>query len=259
MIMTLANKQIAITRDLRKAAEFAQVLHAHDAVPLIYPCIEIVPPPSTRELDHALERLLKGEFDWVVFSSQNAVEAIVTRLEALGYSTDLFKVVRCAAVGSATASAAKAAFGFGQVLVPKVYSSASLAELFKDFKGKRVFVPRSKIARTEISEKLSEVGAQVCATVAYSTKKASGGVDLPDLVKRGEVDAIAFASPSAVRFFGERFLEEGGSHESLKKVCIACIGDITKEAARNTGLRVDVVPSEHTVERLVTAIDEYFN
>ena len=256
--MSLANKRVAITRDLRKAAQFAQVLYNHQATPLIYPCIEIVPPNSTDELDEYIRQLGVGEFDWMVFASQNAVEAVWDRLKNIGLSTELANVVKCAAVGTATASAAKEAFGFKEIVVPEVYRSKELVKIFEGWSGQRVFVPKSKIGKPQISNKLLSVGAKVCEVVAYDTQKATGGVDLPALVKKREVDAIAFASPSAVKFFKQRFIEESGVIESLESLCIACIGDVTRDAAVNSGLRVDVVPSEHTIEKLVEGLSQYF-
>ena len=67
----------------------------------------------------------------------------------------------------------------------------------------------------------------------------------------GGLDAALFLSGSAVRAFA-------ALARSLSGVMVGCIGPSTAEAARQAGMKVDVVPGEHTAEALVNALEERF-
>lgn len=77
----LAGKRVVNTRAPHQAAELDRLLTEHGAIPLSFPCIAIRPPSDVGPLDAALSRLVKGTFDWVVFTSANTVEAVAGRLD----------------------------------------------------------------------------------------------------------------------------------------------------------------------------------
>ena len=80
----------------------------------------------------------------------------------------------------------------------------------------------------------------------------------PVLLRDGRVDAVIFASPSAVDNMAARFELENGDWDDLKKVCIACIGPVTSAAAERRGLKVDVLAQDHTIQDLVDALERYY-
>jgi uroporphyrinogen III methyltransferase / synthase len=85
----------------------------------------------------------------------------------------------------------------------------------------------------------------------------SGGVDVPRLMRDGRVDAVVFASPSAVDNMAERFERENGDWDDVRKACVACIGPVTLAAAERRGLQVQVQAGEHTIPALVDALETY--
>lgn len=254
----LAGKHVVITRASHQAGEFAQRLEAHGAVPLLYPCVEIRPAANTEVLDAKITQMFAGSFDWLVLTSQNAVFALSSRIKELRICQPLPAQLRFAAVGRSTSIMAKELLGVSTQLMPKTYNAKSLAEMFGNCSAQKMLLPQTDIANPELVDSLRVAGAIVFPVVAYQTKKGRGGIHLLEHLNNQSVDIITFASPSAVRFFKERFLEEGGSLSQLKLVCIACIGNVTQNAASNAGFDVSLVPEIHTSEALVQLLDKRF-
>lgn len=255
----LIGKHIVITRAWHQAGEFSRKLEAHKAVPLHYPCVEILPPGDTSALDLHIRGLYAGNFDWLVLTSQNTVLALSTRMKALRIECPLPSRLRFAAIGSQTAGAAHDFLGIEAHTVPQVFNAESLGQLLAHCKGQRMLLPQADIARPELQDQLVKVGALVTAVVAYRTQKGSGGIPLVEYLRRGQVDVITFASPSAVRFFVERLREEGGSLDDIARICVACIGNVTQKAALDIGLDVTLVARHHSVDSLIQTLKDYFS
>ena len=75
----LAGKRIVVTRAAAQAIDLLKALQYAGAIPILLPVIQILPPEDFTPLDSALGRL--NEFDWVLFTSQNAVRIVHERLE----------------------------------------------------------------------------------------------------------------------------------------------------------------------------------
>ncbi|MCH8208581.1 MAG: uroporphyrinogen-III synthase, partial [Nitrospinae bacterium] len=75
--------------------------------------------------------------------------------------------------------------------------------------------------------------------------------------KEGSLDVIAFTASSTVKNFMELMGED--CKDELKKIAIACIGPITAQTAQDLGLKVDVVPTDYTIESLVQAIEDFYS
>ena len=118
--------RILVTRSPHQASELADALRALGAEPVLIPTIETVEPTSYAPLDEALARL--DGFDWLIFTSANAVEAFARRLDGRALPVGL----KIAAIGAATARALEAA-GFGVDLVPALAVAESLTEALLPF------------------------------------------------------------------------------------------------------------------------------
>src|SRR5271169_3476850 len=118
--MPLHHKRILITRTRHQASDLAAQLEALGATTILVPAIEIVPPASFSALDAALTCL--RTYDWLLFTSANAVEAFHRRAQLL-HLTQLPRHI--AAIGPATLSAANA-IGLTVDLVPPRYIAESL-------------------------------------------------------------------------------------------------------------------------------------
>lgn len=246
------------TRSPRQARELDELLEQRRAHPLSYPCIDTVPASDTVALDAALKAAVDGQFDWLVFTSANAAEAVGARLDRLGISPKRMGRARVAAVGPGTAAALTERLGLAAELCPQEYLAEALADELLAKGAQKVLVPQAERAREALVSILTASGVEVQAVVAYRTVLGSGGTDIPQLLRHDGVDAVVFASPSAVDNMSVRLEREGGDWDDLRQVCIACIGPVTAAAAERRGLGVDVLPADHTILGLVQGLEQHY-
>jgi uroporphyrinogen-III synthase len=255
---SLQGVQVVNTRSPKQARELDALLEQRRATPLSYPCIDIAPALDPAPLDRGLIQAAEGAFDWLVFTSANAVEAVGARLGDLGILPGQLDRTRVAAVGPGTAAALRARLRIAADLYPEEYLAEALAEQLLARGAQKVLVPQAELAREALVRILVEHGVEVETVTAYRTVLGSGGVDVPRLARDGQVDAVIFASPSAVDNMAVRFERENGDWDDLKKACIACIGPVTSAAAERRGLKVDVLAQDHTIVALVAALERYY-
>ena len=258
----LAGRRVVNTRSTDQAAELDGLLQQRSAVSLPYPCIDIVPLEDAASLERAVTRLAAGAFDWLVLTSVNAARAVAKAREriAAGDAAGEAAAVkaRVAAVGPGTAGAVRTLLGLKVDLESPVHTGEALGrELAAENPG-TVLLPLGDLAGDGLAEWLRAAGADVTVVTAYRTVPGSGGVDLPGLLRRGEVDAVAFTSPSTVDNLALRLAQEGGDWGLLNRVCVACIGPVTARAAAARGLQVQAEPQDHTLMGLVDALDAFF-
>jgi uroporphyrinogen-III synthase len=262
LLSALAGKKIVNTRAAHQAAELDDLLQTRGAVPVPYPCIDIVPPPDTAQLDKALMGAAKGDFDWLVLTSVNTVFSLSRRLEALKLPSSNLSRLSIAAIGPATAKAARDRLGLETALLPEEFVAESLLDTFSARPGARVLLPQSEIARATLADGLAAAGMQVTSVVAYQTVIGSGGADVPALLQGRQIDAVTFTSSSTVSNFLRRLEEQGGAGWSpaacLSAICVACIGPMTARTALESGLEVAVVPERHTLKDLVVGLESCF-
>jgi uroporphyrinogen III methyltransferase/synthase len=163
-----------------------------------------------------------------------------------------------AAVGPGTAAALADRLRIEAGLCPEEYLAEALAEQLVARGARRVLVPQAERARETLGRVLLSNGIEVEAVTAYRTVLGSGGADVPHLLRDGRVDAVVFASPSAVDNMAARFDRESGDWYDLRKVCIACVGPVTSAAAERRGLEVHVVARDHTIADLVDGVELYY-
>ena len=257
---SLAGKRVVVTRTAEQAGDLDHLLFSRGATPLVYPCIAIAAPEDTEPLDEALRDLAAGGFDWLVLTSRNAVTILAERMDALDLAPLASGTFKVAAVGAATGAAIEARLGLNVDLLPQEFVAEALAEALVAQlpAGGRVLLCQADIARPVLAEALAVGGADLTSVVAYRTVPGSGGVDLPALLRAGEVDAITFTSSSTVRNLLVRLDGVGGRRQDLAGVCLAYIGPVTAGTAAKLGLTVDVVPAEHTIPALVDALEAHF-
>jgi len=251
----LVGCRILITRAQHQAPQLAAQLEAVGAETISIPTIEIAPPEDWAPLDAAMRRL--NEFDWLVLTSSNAVDALRQRTEALGLAVDGFAGLQVAVVGPATARAVEA-LGLMVALMPEVAVAEKLAEALRGLvAGKKVLLPQARGAREVLAEKLQRAGARLTVVEVYGNVVPDGSVAalrelFGDEAKRPH--AIAFTSSStALNFFA---LMEKSGIGLPQGVVLASIGPVTSGTLHGLGRVVDVEAEEHTVEGLVRAIGQ---
>jgi uroporphyrinogen III methyltransferase / synthase len=250
----LFGRRVVVTRARAQAGELSADLERLGAEVHEFPTIEISPPEDFGSLDAAIRDL--DSFSLIVFTSVNGVEAFLKRLQHHGL--DLRAVPRdmkVAAIGPATAQRIVWA-GLRVDVVPEEYRAEALIEALQtgSLVGERILIPRAKVAREILPEKLREAGAEVVAPPAYeSVPLLEGRQELSLRLQSGEIDCVTFTASSTV----ENFVGAFGAEEAarlLAQTRVACIGPITADTARKHGLRVDAEAGEYTISGLVEAV-----
>jgi uroporphyrinogen-III synthase len=247
----LDGRTVVVTRGEGDSDALGDRLRALGAAVRSLPSIQPAPPASWGPLDAALRDL--AAFDWVVFASGNAVERTLERLDALGIPRSALAARRLATVGPATAERLSAAVRPPDLVPAEAKGEALAAELAPHVGGRRVLLPRAADGRPELPRGLERAGAALTAPDAYRTLPAPPEAlrPLAGWIARGEVDAVAFASPSAVRAVTAGL---GPDAPALRSVLLAAIGPTTAAALRDAGLEPGAVPEPHTAPALADAI-----
>lgn len=253
----LKGKRVLVTRAPEQSESLVKALRGVGAVPVVVPMVAFGAPDDTSGLDAAIRGA--ADFDWMLLTSQNALRALQERSENLKLRLeDVFRGVRIATVGPATAEAAKSA-GLAVEYVAVKHRGMELAEeLGEKVCGKQVFLPRSDRANPELVKKLEELGARVKDVVAYKTMRPdeqSGG-DVQKIVREA-ADAVLFFSPSAVHHFHELVGEQRFEELSRSSVFTA-IGPVTEKALREAKVKRVVMAADTTVNAVIAALREYF-
>ncbi len=250
----LEGRRVLVTRAAGQASELADRLRAAGAEALLVPTIQIAAPRSLAVLDGAMACL--ATYDWIVFTSANAVEAFHRRAQ-FHRVTQMPK--RVAAIGPATERAAKAA-GLTVDLVPAKAVAESLAEvLAADAAGRSFLLVRAEEARDVVPDALRAAGGSVTIAEAYRNEVPAESVAaLRSLFAAVETypDAVTFTSASTARNL-TALLEEAGVRLP-EGVVRASIGPITSAALRELGLPPHIESAEASVGALVDALSGYF-
>ena len=251
----LSGRRIVITRAPEQAEDLVDRLVEAGAEIRMLPMVRFVEAPDTSALDRAITEL--EQFDWLIFTSANAVRFFLERCRFLR-RWPLRPDLRYAAVGLATGEALQEE-GLHAAFMPRQASAASLAaELAGELPGKRVLVPRSDRAGEELPAALRAAGAIVSEVVAYCTAAPESFDDaVIAALRRGDADAVAFFSPSAVDQFA-RVLGTEGLRELRDCVAFAAIGPTTAAAIREAGAPVSIEAPAATTDSLVAALERYF-
>jgi len=254
----LFGKRVLVTRPREQAGELVELLEAMGAEAIEAPMIRILPPDDYAPLDDACARA--GTFDWIIFSSANAVDVFMERL--LGSPRDLRALggARLCVVGPATAERLRH-YGLKADLTPAEYRAEAVVRALTDVRGLKVLLPRADIGREVIADELRKQGAEVTDVVAYRTVVAEpereGEPDIYRMLLDRRIDVVTFTSASAVRNFVKVVGAEPAA-DLLRTTIVASIGPVTAEAAAQCNIETTIVPAQYTVSALVDAIVEHF-
>ena len=254
---SLTGIRIVITRAVEQSSDLVAKLERLGAIPISLPLVSFSTPENFEPLDAALRRW--QEFDWVLFTSANAVQSIATRAAAtnLGILKPTNRP-QIAAVGPATNEAAIKA-GLHVTHVAKTHLGLALAEeLAAQLRNKAVFLPRSDRANPDLPAALKKLGAKVTEIVAYHTLPPTN----VDRARVSEVldensDVALFFSPSAVNNLADLIGRE--SLAALQsKIAIAAVGPVTTAALRNHGVSKIITAADTTPAAIIAALESHF-
>ncbi len=236
----LAGSRIVVTRAAHQADELAEPLAALGAGVIVLPMIGITPPADPAPLAEAIA--LIDRYNWIVFTSANAVRALGPRPQCRS---------RIATVGAATREFAERS-GWTVHITPETYVAEALIEALgaESLQGKRILIPAAAVTRDIVREELTCRGAIVDLVEAYRNVMPS---EAPEMAKRifqlPFPDWITFASSSAVENLARIV-----AVDTLRQSKIASIGPVTSKTLRENGLPVTAEAQPHTITGLVNAI-----
>ena len=250
--------RVLVPRTKEQAASMSARLSGYGAIPQAVPTISVEPPRNPAQMERAIKGIVEGRYQWVVFTSVNAVSAVWEKIVEFGLDARSFAGVRLAAVGTKTAQAISD-LGMTPELLPAVteQNAAGLVEVFPEYVEDldpvgRVLLPRADIATDVLVDGLVDRGWEVDDVVAYRTVRAAPpSAEIREMIKSGGFDAVCFTSSSTVKNL------VGIAGKPHPRTIIACIGPMTEATAKEMGLRVDVVPEIAEVPELVDALADH--
>lgn len=254
---TLLGKRVVITRPALQSEALVNALKEHGAIAIVRPLITFCCPEDYNPLDTAISD--SEQFDWLIFTSGEAVRAVARRCSKLGQSfAEIWSDLSVAAVGPVTADEIRKS-GLHVDYVAQTHSGVGLAnELGERLREKKVLLPRSDRANPDLPVALKDHGAEVNEVIAYRTLRPEA-TELKELTEfvNGKADAILFFSPSSVLHFTEAF---GGKLLSAAedRLAIAAVGPVTAKALREAGVSRAVVAGDTTAAAVIEALEKHF-
>ncbi|MEE8046836.1 MAG: uroporphyrinogen-III C-methyltransferase [Dehalococcoidia bacterium] len=246
----LFGKRVLVTRARSQASKLVKKLEELGAEVLEYPTIEIVPVRDPAPLDSALRDIAK--YDWMMFTSSNAVRGIAARMKAIGIDSRALAHLKFGVNGPSTARAL-AEIGITPDAMPDQYLASAMVELLKEqqIRPTNVLFPRSEIGRETLSNGLKELGSNVDEVVAYSTESPNDTGELARAAYEEGIDFTTFTSSSTVRNLVDLL---GGSPDLINTSKTVIIGPITAETAKELGVNIDIESEEQSVAGIVKAL-----
>lgn len=253
----LQNKHIVITRNIETDPTIVTMLENQGAQVTHLPTIKIEPVDDYSEFDKQVKSFAK--FDYLVFSSTNAVIYFCARVKNLKIDLDYSKV-KIIAVGSATAAKCKES-GLRVDIIPQNFSARGIFNelVNKNLNSIKVFIPSSTIARQELPFLLTESGAEVYSVPVYKNiiPPYHEIKSLLEYIKEKKPDLFIFTSPSTFKNF-IKILQIPDLIQYFTGTEIAVIGTVTAAAVRETGLKINIIPDEFTMNSLSEKIVQYY-
>jgi len=253
----LQGLRVLVTRTRSQASQLSGMLAEKGAEVIEIPTLEIIPRPLTPGVKRFLRRA--GAYDWIIFTSANAVEIFMDLFFGLGKDTRQLAKVKIACVGEATATVLKG-FGVQADLVPKDYKQEGLVKAFSsmELEGKKILLPRPKEGRDLLLNWLKGKKAKVDDFVLYESRAPKGSAQrLRRLfAEEGGVDLLTFAASSAADNFYKLF-NAPQRRKWLKNLPVAVIGPVTAKTIRSWGGRVTMQASPYTIPALVVGIEKW--
>jgi uroporphyrinogen-III synthase len=241
--------KVLITRPRAQSESFADALRVAGFEPIFFPVIEIRPIENNVALVQALNKL--NFYEWVVFTSVNAVEVVWNQL--VQGESQRASLPRVAAIGPKTAKALQRR-GINPDFIPDEYVAESILPGLGDLRDKWVLLPRAEMARKALPEAISKAGGIAHEIAVYQTLPVQPDTHALAALKSG-MDWITFTSPSTVQNFVQILHRHKLDPFNLTgNPKVVCIGPVTEQTAREEGFEVDLVAEKYTADGLITVL-----
>ena len=255
----LFGRRVLVTRSRDQAPDLVELLELNGAEAVEAPVLRISPPSDAAPLERAAAGV--RSFDWIVFTSTNAVVALVGQVLADAHDVRALAGPRVCAVGPGTASRLLR-YGVSPDLEPSDHRPGGVVAALSDngsLKGARVLLPVANLTGDALGEELRSAGAEVTEVAAYRATTVESDAHLGryrELLER-RIDAVTFTSANTVRAFVEIYGAEQ-SPDLLSGTVVATIGPGAADAAARAGIRVDMEAEGTTISSLVDGLVRYF-
>ena len=246
----LTGRRIVVTRPRDQSGQLREQLEQLGARVISFPTIKIVPARDASLLEAALQRI--RQYDWILLTSRNAVDAVARATKA--NAAEALGEVPIAVVGMATLRHLTD-LGIHADFVPSQFNMATLcSELIQtaNVDGQRFLYPCGDLADAAGPQTLRDAGAIVDAIEAYRTiPDDSADADaLCRSLAADDIDAMMFASPSAVQAFFDKI----APHCVSPRVGLVSIGPKTTQALKKAAPGRVTEARQAEVEGLVEAL-----
>lgn len=256
MSKPLLNRTIVITRSAEQSENTTNIFNDSGANVVLFPTIKITNPESFDLFDNAVKTF--NEFDYLIFTSANAVQKFSERINELYISLNYDKI-NVVVTGSKTAEICKEK-NIKIDFIPDEFSAEAIVENLKEeIKNKKVFIPCSAIARKELSEGLTRAGAIVTKVSVYDVgiPDADEVKEYVDALTKNNPDVFIFSSPSTFKNF-LAIMKIENPKIYFKNFIVAAIGKTTETAIKEFDVNVNIVPKIFTMESLAEEVINYF-
>ena len=233
------------------------MLRDEGAQPVLAPTIALAPPEDERPLRDAVTHL--DRYDWIVFTSANAVAAFFSALEDAGLDARAIGRARFCVIGSKTKAALDARSLRTDLLATDARAEGVLEALRPRLRARsRILLPRAEVAREVLPDSLRTAGAEVDVVPAYrNVPPGDAEVErIRSLIDPEELDAVLFTSSSTVENLCDVLGD--GAAERLNALGLFSIGPVTTKTAERLGLRVSGTAELQSIESLVAATVAYY-
>jgi uroporphyrinogen-III synthase len=258
MPLPLDGKILAITRNELEAREFSELVAAEGGRTIALSTIEIIPKdPSV--VDEFINTAYKNQNDYFAFLSPQGVDVLFDHADRICKDRELVSVLNSGivvAIGPKTKQSL-VNHGINVKMLPEVYSSVGLVELFSRMKsnGKKILIPRSEASDEFVQKALTALNMVVNTIYLYTIRTADVSPTWKDfflLLEQKRVDAIVFTSASNVRSFFDITHKMSHNISSLLENvnAIIAIGPMTNGELKKRNVQ-SCESTEHTIRGTV--------
>ena len=260
----LFGRTILITRPVTQTDQITSLLEGNGAEVISFPTVEIVPIHPNTDLELAIQQL--SRYNWIIFTSSNAVEIFTQALRNQGFDCRALAFTKVCAVGEKTAQILES-YGIVADFIPTKSTGEVIGRELPRVKNQQILLPRSKIGRREIFDQLQQRGAIIKDLPIYETVRPdhAGRIDQIRVIQKrlanGEIDMAIFTSPSTLNNFLTQkcYVDDFNPVESLTKMAATAIGQTTKAYAAENDIHIDLVPDSPSMENLAESVVDFFH
>ncbi len=253
----LTGKTVLITRRREQSHELVAEIERRGGMAIVLPMLRIEDPVDWNACDAALEAI--AAYDTVIFTSTNSVLQFHKRMEKCGVAISALEGKEIFAVGERTREELVSR-GITVKDLPDRYNAGALLAMFgRKEKPRKILMPQGNLARKELYEGLTVIGAEVTAVLVYRNLPAEENVreELKRRFRQSEFAVAAFASPSAIKRFAE-VISADEYRGANPRPLLAVIGPTTRQAAIAAGFPVDIQAEVSTSTGLARAIEQHY-